>query len=100
RIRVTARRGGSIERSVISRRRRRAVSRPSPPERSSSMSLAIASTSLAERLDQLVGRYDVPGASLAVLQDDEISAAASGVLNLDTGVESTIDSLFQVGSIT
>ena len=35
-----------------------------------------------------------------MLQDDEISTVASGVLNLDTGVEATTDSLFQIGSIT
>ena len=33
-------------------------------------------------------------------EDGEIDAAASGVLNLDTGVEATADSLFQIGSIT
>jgi CubicO group peptidase (beta-lactamase class C family) len=64
------------------------------------MSLAIASTSLKQRLDDLVEKHRVPGASLAVLQDDEISTVASGVLNLDTGVESTTESLFQIGSIT
>ena len=64
------------------------------------MSLAIASTSLQQRLDDGVAKHRVPGASLAVLQDDEISTVASGVLKLDTGVESTTESLFQIGSIT
>ena len=64
------------------------------------MSLAIADTSLRQRLDELVARHGVPGASLAVLEDEETTSAASGVLNLDTGVESTTESLFQIGSIT
>ena len=42
----------------------------------------------------------MPGASLAVLRDGDVSAAASGILNLGTGVEATVDSLFQIGSIT
>jgi len=64
------------------------------------MSVAIASTSLQQRLDQLREQHGVPGASLAVLRDDEISSVASGLLNLDTGVEATTESLFQIGSIT
>jgi CubicO group peptidase (beta-lactamase class C family) len=64
------------------------------------MSLATASPSLQQRLDDLRERHGVPGASLAVLRDDEIGAVASGILNIDTGVESTIESLFQIGSIT
>ncbi|HST19105.1 MAG TPA: serine hydrolase domain-containing protein [Gaiellaceae bacterium] len=64
------------------------------------MSLAIASTSLQQLLDDACEKHGVPGASLAVLQDGEISTVASGVLNVDTGVETTTDSLFQIGSIT
>ena len=61
------------------------------------MSLAIASTSLQQLLDDARERHGVPGASLAVLQDGEISTVASGVLNVDTGVETTADSLFVKG---
>jgi CubicO group peptidase (beta-lactamase class C family) len=65
------------------------------------MSLATASsTSLQQLLDEARAARGVPGASLAVLRDGRIDAAASGVLNLDTGVEATTDSLFQIGSIT
>src|SRR5215831_7057692 len=64
------------------------------------MSLATASTSLQQLLDDARAEAGVPGASLAVLRDDDITAAASGLLNLDTGVEATTDSLFQIGSIT
>ena len=31
---------------------------------------------------------------------DELAEAATGVINLDTGVEATADSLFQIGSVT
>ena len=64
------------------------------------MSLAIDSPTLQERLDELREEHDVPGASVAVLRDGDVRAAASGMLNLDTGVEATADSLFQIGSIT
>jgi CubicO group peptidase (beta-lactamase class C family) len=64
------------------------------------MPLATASTSLQQRLDDAREAHGVPGASLAVLRDGAVDAAASGILNLDTGVEATVDSLFQIGSIT
>ena len=64
------------------------------------MSLATARPSLRQRLDDLRAAHGVPGASVAVLRGGEIRAAASGLLNLDTGVESTTESLFQIGSIT
>jgi len=55
---------------------------------------------LQTRLDELREQHGVPAASVAVLRGDATDAAASGVLNLDTGVEATADSLFQIGSIT
>lgn len=55
---------------------------------------------LSVRLSDLTRKHDVPGASLAVLRDGEVVEAACGVLNLDTGVDVTADSLFQIGSIT
>jgi CubicO group peptidase (beta-lactamase class C family) len=64
------------------------------------MSLATASPSLQQRLDDLRAEHRVPGAAVAVLRDGETSAVASGLLNLDSGVEATTDSLFQIGSIT
>ena len=42
----------------------------------------------------------MPGASLAVLANGEVKTATAGVLNLDTRVEVTPDTLFQIGSIT
>jgi CubicO group peptidase (beta-lactamase class C family) len=57
-------------------------------------------TDLQARLDEAREKAGVVGASLAVLHDGEVSAAASGVLNKATGAEATTDSLFQIGSIT
>ncbi|GAA4087405.1 hypothetical protein GCM10022248_66440 [Nonomuraea soli] len=56
--------------------------------------------SLAEPLAELSKRFRVPGASLAYWHDGHLREEATGVLNLDTGVEVTTDSLFQIGSIT
>jgi dipeptidyl aminopeptidase/acylaminoacyl peptidase/CubicO group peptidase (beta-lactamase class C family) len=57
------------------------------------------------RLTALTARHRVPGASLGILRvrpglEDELVEAATGVLNKDTGVEVTTDSLFQIGSMT
>lgn len=52
------------------------------------------------RLDELAGRYEVPGASLAILDSAEVGTAVTGVLNRETGVPVTADSVFQIGSIT
>lgn len=64
------------------------------------MATALDSPALQERLDDLREEHGVPGASLAVFDDGRVSAAASGALNLDTGVQATTDALFQIGSIT
>ena len=55
---------------------------------------------LQGRLDEAREKAGVVGASLAVLRDGQVTAAASGVLNKGTGVGATPDSLFQIGSIT
>jgi CubicO group peptidase (beta-lactamase class C family) len=56
------------------------------------------------RLGALLGecatRHGVPGAACGVLLDGEVEVAANGVANLGTGVETTPDTLFQIGSIT
>ena len=62
--------------------------------------MSVTIDALQDRLADLRERHGVPGASLAVLHDDDVRTAASGILNLDTGVEATTDSLFQIGSIT
>jgi CubicO group peptidase (beta-lactamase class C family) len=64
----------------------------------------VANTGTAERwaarLHDLAADEDVPGAVLGVWADGQESVAAHGVLNAATGVETTPDSLFQIGSIT
>ncbi|HEV3358020.1 MAG TPA: serine hydrolase [Pseudonocardiaceae bacterium] len=56
------------------------------------------------RLDTLARRHHVPGAQLGIFRlgdvEDELVTAAHGVLNVDTGVDTTTDSLFQIGSIS
>src|SRR4030095_6795274 len=52
------------------------------------------------RLDTLAEQYDVPGASLAGVHNGVLETAATGVINRNTGVETTPDAIFQIGSIT
>ena len=51
-------------------------------------------------LTELIQRHDVPGAQVAVLVNGQIEEHAAGVLSLRTRIETTTDSVFQVGSIT
>ncbi|WP_086829262.1 serine hydrolase [Allokutzneria sp. NRRL B-24872] len=55
---------------------------------------------LTENLPSLIEEHGVPGASVAVVVDDEVVDVAAGVLNQGTGVAATTDSLFQIGSVT
>ena len=55
---------------------------------------------LTERLALLADKHGVPGATVAVLQGDDIVEAAHGVLNLRTQAPVSTDALFQIGSIT
>lgn len=64
------------------------------------MPLAAARSWIESELPVLLARHRVPAAAVGVLQDGQVIDHASGILNLDTGVEATTDSLFQVGSIT
>lgn len=47
-----------------------------------------------------IEEFKVPGASFAVMHGGETHSVAAGVLNVNTGVEVTPDSVFQIGSIT
>jgi CubicO group peptidase (beta-lactamase class C family) len=51
-------------------------------------------------LDEAAERHGVPAASVAVSAGGEPAEAATGVLNRNTGVEATTDSVFQIGSVT
>jgi CubicO group peptidase (beta-lactamase class C family) len=55
---------------------------------------------LRQWLDEAATRHGVPGAVVAVGVGDELAEAATGVVNRDTGVETTPDSVFQIGSVT
>ncbi|WP_406638423.1 serine hydrolase [Amycolatopsis sp. WGS_07] len=57
-------------------------------------------TWLQENFAALLAKHQVPGAAIAVLADGEVIDHAAGVVNQGTGVESTVDSVFQIGSIT
>lgn len=60
-----------------------------------------ALTELGGLLKSAIKRHLVPGASVAVVRNGRIVAAeAAGVVNLDTAVPATVDSVFQIGSIT
>lgn len=50
--------------------------------------------------ENIIDRYDIPAASLAVWKDGQQFLGAAGTLNLDTGVKATTDSIFQIGSAT
>jgi CubicO group peptidase (beta-lactamase class C family) len=55
---------------------------------------------LAERLPALLAEHRVPGAAVAVSVGGQVIDVAAGVLSRATAVEATVDSVFQVGSIT
>ncbi|MFI6503253.1 serine hydrolase domain-containing protein [Nonomuraea typhae] len=55
---------------------------------------------LQKRLDEAAAKHRVPGAAIAVWAGGELHEAATGVINKNTGVEATPDSVFQVGSTT
>jgi len=55
---------------------------------------------LQDLLDAALRRHDIPGAAVGVARGGEHTVAASGVLNRNTGVAATPDSLFQIGSVT
>src|SRR5262245_42703805 len=98
-IRARARRFVVTVRHATSRRSCRRRSRHSRVRRYE-VSLTIDRTALAGRLAEARERHGTPGASIAVLTSEGVSSAASGLLNIATGVDATTDSLFQIGSIT
>lgn len=55
---------------------------------------------LERELPSLLQDYGVPAASVAVMVGGQRRTVASGVLNLNTGVEATTDAVFQIGSVT
>ncbi len=57
-------------------------------------------TDIQDRLDALARQHRVPGATLAIGFGDELLDFATGVVNAHTGVRTTPDSIFQIGSNT
>ena len=55
---------------------------------------------ISRRLPDLLAEHRVPAAAVAVSVDGETVDRAAGVLNRATGVEATVDSVFQIGSVT
>jgi CubicO group peptidase (beta-lactamase class C family) len=64
------------------------------------MPALLSSELISERLATWAERYRCAGASVGVMLGDDVVTAAAGVLNTNTGVETTPDSIFQIGSIT
>ncbi len=50
--------------------------------------------------NNLLHEHNIPSITIAVWEDGTLHEAAAGLLNLNTGVEATSDSIFQIGSIT
>ena len=55
---------------------------------------------LADELPTLIEKYNIPAAAVAVLAEGEVVEAAAGILNKNTQVTASPDSIFQIGSIT
>ena len=51
-------------------------------------------------IDSLVTKHNIPAVSIAVWHNNQLYKKVTGTLNVDTGVEATADSIFQIGSIT
>lgn len=59
-----------------------------------------ALNNLQHYAEQMIQEHHLPAVSIAVWKDGQLQQGAAGILNLDTGVEATTDSIFQIGSIT
>src|SRR5262249_23264383 len=55
---------------------------------------------LQARLAEAIAKHKVVGASAAVFRNGTVETAAAGVINVDTGVAMTTDTVMHIGSIT
>jgi CubicO group peptidase (beta-lactamase class C family) len=55
---------------------------------------------LHDRIAAAAAANEVPGAAIAVGQAGELASAATGVVNRNTDVAATTDTVFQIGSVT
>lgn len=62
--------------------------------------MTVFNDELPEYLKERVIEYQLPAISLAMWCDEQLHLGVSGILNIETGVEATLDSVFQIGSIT
>lgn len=77
------------------------VVRYAPPTGTPVRRTALDAAHWQQRLSELAPLHQVPGATLGILRlGDDAAIASHGVLNVETGVEATGDSVFQIGSIT
>ena len=60
----------------------------------------IDAKAIEARLTELMAEHKVPGASLGILRDGELTEVAAGLANKREGIEATTDTVFQIGSIT
>src|SRR5262245_15002741 len=71
------------------------TSRPNPSPRPD-----MDTAAWADRLASLAAEAQVPGAVLGVLAGRDVAVVPHGLLSTRTRVETTADSVFQIGSIT
>ena len=62
--------------------------------------MSINLTTLQQELEEAVRYNKVAGASIAVFHNDVLTAAATGVTNVTTGVTLTTDTVMHLNSIT
>ena len=64
------------------------------------MDSILVENSLNFFVEEAVRKNQLPAVSIAIWSDNRLTAAAAGLLNLNTGVVASTDSIFQIGSIT
>jgi CubicO group peptidase (beta-lactamase class C family) len=62
--------------------------------------LIFAEGELQTLVEKLVAEHGGPAVSVALRQGDSVSTGVAGLLNVNTGIEATPDSIFQIGSNT
>ena len=62
--------------------------------------LKIQELNIQSYAEKIIQEHHLPAVSIAVWKDGQLYQGAAGTLNVDTGVEATTDSIFQIGSIT
>lgn len=50
--------------------------------------------------ESLIDKCDTPAVSIAIWHNNKLHQAAAGILNVNSGIEATVDSIFQIGSVS